>query len=73
MMMMTKAMQWLKTAGTPTRGGSIATNVDDDGWGCGFLRVAPKAILNGKGDANDNLQNDATTNIFSNGIGIDGH
>jgi hypothetical protein len=68
-----KATQWSKTAQTPTRGGSIATNVLDDGWGCRFLRVATKAILNGKGDANDNLQDDAATNIFSDIIGIDGH
>jgi hypothetical protein len=31
--------------------------------------VATKAILNGMGDANDNLQDDATTDIFSDGIG----
>ncbi len=54
-------------------GGSIATNVVDDGWGCGFFRVATKAILNGKGNADDNLQDDTATDIFSNGIGIDGH
>ncbi len=54
-------------------GGSIATNVVGDHWGCGLLRVAMKAILNGKGDADDNLQDDAVTYIFSNRIGIDGH
>jgi hypothetical protein len=48
-------------------GGSIATNVVDDGWGCGFLRVATKAISNGNGDANDS-QDDATTNICPKGI-----
>jgi hypothetical protein len=37
------------------------------------LRVAMKAILDGKGDADDNLQDDAATDIFSNVIGIDGH
>ncbi len=55
------------------KGGSIATNVLNDGWGCGFLRVATKAIWNGKGDADDNLQDNATTDIFSDVIGIDGH
>ncbi len=54
-------------------GGSIATNVIDDNWGCRFLRVAIKAISNGKGNAHDNLQDDAATNIFSDLIGIDGH
>ncbi len=37
------------------------------------MRVATKAISNEKGDADDNLQDDAATNIFSGGIGIDGH
>ncbi len=55
------------------KGGSIATNVVGNGWGCGFLRVATKAILNGKGDANDNLQDNAATDIFPNGIRIDRH
>ncbi len=55
------------------KGGSIATNVIGDRCGCGFLRVATKAISNGKGDANDNLQDDAVTYIFSDRIGIDGH
>ncbi len=69
----TKATRWSKTAQTPTRGKSKATNVVDVGWGCGFLRVARKAISNGKGDGNDNLQDDAATGIFSNDIGSDGH
>jgi hypothetical protein len=69
----TKATRWSKTARMPTRGRSKATNVVDDGWGCGFLRVARKAISNGKGNADDNLQDDAATDIFSNDIGIDGH
>jgi hypothetical protein len=69
----TKATRWSKIARTPTRGRSKATNVVDDGWGCGFLRVARKAISNGKGDADDNLQDDAATDIFSDDIGIDGH
>jgi hypothetical protein len=69
----TKATRWSKTARTPTRGRSKATNVVNDGWGCGFLRVARKAISNGKGDADDNLQDDAATDIFSDNIGIDGH
>jgi hypothetical protein len=69
----TKATQWSKTAQTLTRGDSIATNIIKDGWGCGFLRVATKAILSGKGNADDNLQDNATTDIFSDGIGIDGH
>jgi hypothetical protein len=55
------------------KGGSIATNVVGDQWGCGFLRVGMKAISNGKGNANDNLQHDAITYIFSDHIGIDGH
>jgi hypothetical protein len=67
----TKATQWLKTAQMPTRGGSIATNIVDDDWGCKFLRVATKAISNGEGDTDDNLKNDATTNIFSDGIRMD--
>jgi hypothetical protein len=54
-------------------GGSIATNVVDDGWGCGFLRAATKAISNGNGDADDNLQDDAATDICPEGIGIEGH
>ncbi len=54
-------------------GGSIATNVVGDRWECGFLRVATKAILNGKSNADDNLQDDAVTYIFSDRIGIDGH
>jgi hypothetical protein len=71
---MTKAMRWSKTAQTPMRGGSIATNDVNDGWGCRFLRrVATNAISNGKGDTDDNLQDIATTDIFSDGIGIDGH
>ncbi len=45
-------------------GGSIATNIIDDGWWCGFLRVATKAILNGKGNADDNLQDDAATDFY---------
>jgi hypothetical protein len=61
----TKAMRWSKTTQAPPRGGSISTNVVNNGWGCRFLRVATKAILNGKGDADDNLQDDAATNIFS--------
>ncbi len=69
----TKATQWPNTAQTPPRGGSIATNVVDNSWGCGFLRVVTKAISNGKGNADDNLQDNAATNIFSDGIGIDGH
>ena len=32
-----------------------------------------KAISNGKGNANDNFQDDAATDIFSDGIRIDGH
>ncbi len=36
-------------------GGSIATNIVGDGWGCGLLRIAMKANLNGMGDADDNL------------------
>ncbi len=71
--MTTKATRWSKTARTPTRGRSKATNVVDNGWGCGFLRVARKAISNGKGDADDNLQDNAATDIFSDDIGIDGH
>jgi hypothetical protein len=71
MMTTTKATQWSKTAQMPTRGRSKATNVINNGWGCGFLSVATKAISNGKGDANDNLQDDAATDIFSDGIGID--
>jgi hypothetical protein len=55
------------------KGGNIATNIVGDRWGCGFLRVATKAILNGKGDADDNLQDDAVTYIFSDRIRIDGH
>jgi hypothetical protein len=55
------------------KGGSISTNVVNDGWGCGFLRVAMKAILNGKGNADDNLQDGVPADIFSDGIGIDGH
>jgi hypothetical protein len=55
------------------KGGSIATNVLNDCWGCQFLRVATKAISNGKDDADDNLQDNAATNIFSNVVGIDGH
>jgi hypothetical protein len=55
------------------KGGSIATNAVSNRWGCGFLRVVMKAISNGKGDANDNLQDDAVTYIFSDCIGIDGH
>ncbi len=55
------------------RGGSIVTNVADNGWGCGYLRVTTKAILNGKGTADYNLQDDATTDIFSDVIRIDGH
>jgi hypothetical protein len=39
----------------------------------GFLRVAMKAILIGKGNFDDNLQDDAATNIFSDGIRIDRH
>ncbi len=54
-------------------GGSIATNVVGDRWGCGFLRVTMKAISNGKGNADDNLQDNAVTYIFSNHIRIDGH
>ncbi len=54
-------------------GGSIATNVVNDCWGCGFLRVATKAILNGNGNADDNLQDDAATDICSQGIRIEGH
>jgi hypothetical protein len=53
--------------------GSIATNVIDNGWGCRFLRVATKAISNGMGNTNDILQDDATTDICSDGIRIDGH
>jgi hypothetical protein len=68
-----KATRWLKTTQTPTRGRSKATNVVDDGWGCGFLRLARKAISNGNGDADDNLQDDAATDIFFNDIGIDRH
>jgi hypothetical protein len=37
------------------------------------LRVATKAISNVKGDADDNLQDNAVTYIFSTRIGIDGH
>jgi hypothetical protein len=54
-------------------GGGMATNVVDDGWGCGFFRVATKAISNGNGDANDNLQDNAATEICLEGIGIEGH
>ncbi len=54
-------------------GRSIATNVVGDHWGCGFLRVAMKAISNGKGDADDNLQDNAVTYIFPDHIRIDGH
>ncbi len=54
-------------------GGSIATNAIINCWGCGFLRVATKTISNGKGDANDNLQDNAVTYIFSDHIRIDGH
>ena len=54
-------------------GGSIANNVVGNRWGCGFLRVTTKAMLNGKGNAVDNLQDDAITYIFSDRIGIDGH
>jgi hypothetical protein len=54
-------------------GGSIATNIVGNHWGCGFLRVATKAISNGKGNADDNLQEDVITYIFFNRIGIDGH
>jgi hypothetical protein len=68
-----KATRWPNTSRTPTRGRSKATNVVNDGWGCGFLRVAMKAISNGKGNANDNFQDDAATDIFSDGIRIDGH
>jgi hypothetical protein len=57
----------------PNKRGSIATNVVGDHWGCGFLRVATKAISNGKGNADDNLQDYAVTYIFSDRIGIDGH
>jgi hypothetical protein len=63
-MMMKKATRWSKTPQMPTRGGSIATNIVDDGWGCGFLRVATKAISNGKGNADDNLQDNAATTSF---------
>jgi hypothetical protein len=55
------------------KGGSIATNVVGDCWGCVFLKVVMKAISNGKGDADDNLQDDAVIYIFSDCIGIDGH
>ncbi len=55
------------------KGGSIATNIVGDCWGCRFLRVATKAISNGKGNADDNLQEDVITYIFFNHIGIDGH
>jgi hypothetical protein len=65
---MTKSTQWSMSKRTPSRGGSIATNVVNDGWECGFLIVGTMVILNGKGDANENLQDDATTNIFSNDI-----
>jgi hypothetical protein len=68
-----KATQWSKTARTPTRGRIKATNIVDDGWGCGLVSVAMKAILNGKGDADENLQDNVFTDIFSDGIGIDGH
>jgi hypothetical protein len=54
-------------------GGSIATNIVGNRWGCGFSRVATKAILNEKGDADDNLQDDAITYIFSDRSGIGGH
>jgi hypothetical protein len=54
-------------------GGSIATNIVGNLWGYGFLRVSTKAISNGKGDANDNLQDDAVTYIFFDCIEIDGH
>ncbi len=63
----------MKTAQMPMRGGSIATNVLNGGWGCRFLRVAKKAISNGKDDADDNLQDNAAANIFSDVVGIDGH
>ena len=55
------------------KGGSIATNLVGNCWGCRFLRVATKAISNGKGDADENLQNDAVAYIVSDRIGIDGH
>jgi hypothetical protein len=73
MMTTTKATQWLKTAQTLTRGRSKATNDVNNNWVCIFLRVVTKAISNGKGNANENLQDDAATNIFSHGIRIDGH
>ncbi len=38
-----------------------------------MVSVAMKAILNGKGDADENLQDNVFTDIFSDGIGIDGH
>ena len=50
---------------TTNEGGSIANNVGGNGWGCRFLRVATKAIWNGKVDANENLQDNAATGIFS--------
>ncbi len=68
-----KATRWSKTTRTPDEGESIADNVVGDRWVCGFLRVGTKAISNGKGDADDNLQDDAVTYIFSDRIGIDGH
>ncbi len=37
------------------------------------MRVAMKAISNGKGNTDENLQDNATTDIFSDGIRIDGH
>ncbi len=49
----------------PTREGGIATDVVNDGRGCRFLRGATKAMSNGLGTADDNLRDDATTNIFS--------
>jgi hypothetical protein len=69
--MRTKATRWSKTARMLTRGRSKATNVFDNGWVCGFLRMARKTISNGKGNADDNLQDDAATDIFSDDIGID--
>jgi hypothetical protein len=65
---MTKEIRRSKTARTWTREGGIAANIVNNGGVCRFLMGATKAMANGQGADDDELQDDATTDIFSDNL-----
>ncbi len=54
----------VKDCTNTNEGGGIAANVIDDGRRCRFLRGVMKAMSNRQGNANDNLRDDAATDIL---------